>query len=110
MDGWFSVSRALLESAGTAYKVGWILDDPFFVPTVSANALDVFDTLYTVEGSLVSPLRTATGRPVSTLPLGADHEAYRPLVGEGTMNDGTLLFIGKSYSAVSYTHLTLPTN
>jgi spore maturation protein CgeB len=87
----------LLAEFPRLHKIGWLMDDPFYHVARVGFDLEAFDVLYTVEESLVAPLRLATGKPVACVPLAADHETYQPLAPASGGERYDLVFVGKSY-------------
>jgi spore maturation protein CgeB len=99
IDGRYPVLSDLLSDWPDVMKIGWMMDDPFWSLSGQVRDLHIFDRLYTVEGSLVAPLRLATGRDVRCVPLGADPTVFRPLPLTGGQSG--VVFVGKSYSDTS---------
>ena len=100
VDGLYPVMPDLMNDSPNIIKIAWMMDDPFYYHSAALFDLHAFDVLYTVEDSLVAPLRQATGRPVSCIPLAADTTTYHKLR-DPTSGDGChdLVFVGKSYRA-----------
>ena len=73
------VDPGLLDQFAGVYKVGWLMDDPFLRGGSLAKVLESFDTLYTVDGSWIEPVRLASGRPVEMLACGACIDSHHPV-------------------------------
>lgn len=98
VDGLYPVLPDVLAGFPGVLKIGWVLDDPFYYNSPARFDLQAFDVLYTVEDSLVAPLRQAAGRPVSCVPLAADMATYRMLASQhATDQSHDVVFVGKSY-------------
>lgn len=97
------VDPGLLDQFDGVYKVGWLMDDPFLHTGSLVNTLQSFDSLYTVDGSWVEPVRLASGRPVEMLACGACLESHHPVSNDRipARYHCDTVFVGTSYRGQS---------
>lgn len=88
-----------LDAVKGVRKVGWLMDDPFQHDGRLIELLHCFDHLYVVDESWATPIRLATGGPVTLLPCGADCHSHYPLPSQEVppeLHCG-ITFVGTSY-------------